>query len=224
MESVVTREDRPGSSAADGGAAAPFSVALIDDHPVFTGALASVLTGQPDVSAVWTAAGLDDGRRLLRREQPDLAVVDVRLDRDDGLTLVRELPGLSPSTRAVVLTAHPQPAIVRRARSLGAVAVLPKGTGLPELMDALRAVVAGETPEFEATADADEHSLTWRETEVLQLLADGRDPQQVARLLGLSTHTVRDHIRSVREKLGVQTVLAAVVEGSRLGVVEVHVR
>lgn len=224
MESVVTGEDRSGSSAVDDGAAGRFSVALIDDHPVFTGALATVLAAQPDVSAVWTAPGLDEGRRLVEREHPDLAVIDVRLDRDDGLALVSELSRLSPQTRAVVLTAHPQPAIVRRARSLGAVAVLPKGTGLAELMVALRAVAAGEPPGSEAAADAAEHSLTWRETEVLQLLADGRDPQQVARVLGLSTHTVRDHIRSVREKLGVQTVLAAVVEGARLGVVEVHVR
>lgn len=224
MESVVTREDRPGSTAAEDSAANRFSVALIDDHPVFTGALAAVLSIQPDVSRVWTAANLDEGRRLIQRERPDLAVIDARLDREDGLALVSELPGLSASTRAVVLTAHPQPAIVRRARSLGAAAVLPKGTGLAEVLDALRAVAIGEPLKLDTTPEGGaEHSLTWRETQVLQLLADGRDPQQVARLLELSTHTVRDHIRSVREKLGVQTVLAAVVEGARLGVVEVHV-
>ncbi len=224
MESVVTREDRPGSTAADDSAANRFSVALIDDHPVFTGALATVLSTQPDVSAVWTAADLDEGRRVIQRKRPDLAVIDVRLDRDDGLALVSELPGLSASTRAIVLTAHPQPAIVRRARSLGAAAVLPKGTGLAAVLDALRAVAVGAPLTVDVAAEGAEHSLTWRETQVLQLLADGRDPQQVARLLELSTHTVRDHIRSVREKLGVQTVLAAVVEGARLGVVEVHVR
>lgn len=84
-----------------------FSVALIDDHPVLTGALASVLAAQPDVATVFTAASLDEGRRLLARERPELAVIDVRLDRDDGLALLRELPLVSPRTRAVVLTAHP---------------------------------------------------------------------------------------------------------------------
>lgn len=93
-----------------------FSVALIDDHPVLTGALASVLAAQPDVATVFTAASLDEGRRLLARERPELAVIDVRLDRDDGLALLRELPLVSPQTRAVVLTAHPQTAVVERAQ------------------------------------------------------------------------------------------------------------
>lgn len=222
MNAVVT-QGQHGTAEREDDAAHPFSVALIDDHPVFTGALATVLEAQTDVTAVWTAGGLDDGRLLIQRERPDLAVIDVRLERDDGLTLVRELPELSPSTRAVVLTAHAQPATIRRARSLGAVAVLPKGTSLSDLMDALRVVAAGESPTVEPAPTGPAHPLTWRETEVLQLLADGRDPQQVARLLALSTHTVRDHIRSVREKLGVQTLLGAVVEGARLGVIEVHV-
>ena len=87
---------------------------------------------------------------------------------------------------------------------LGAQAVLPKGIGLPELMTALRRVLAGEQLHPEPAEDASEHRLTRRETEVLQLLAAGRDPQQIARALGVSTHTVRDQIRNVRAKLGVQ--------------------
>lgn len=201
-----------------------FSIVLIDDHPVFTGALASVLTAQPDVAGVLAAATLDEGRRLLARERPEVAVVDVRLDRDDGLTLLEELPRLSPDTRAVVLTAHAQAAVVKRAWALGAHAVLPKGIGLADLMTALRRVVAGETLGVDPEPDEPANPLTWRETEVLQLLAEGRDPQQIARALGVSTHTVRDHIRNVREKLGVQTVLAAVVTATRLGAIEIPVR
>ncbi len=223
MESVVTREDRPGTTASADDAANRFSVALIDDHPVFTGALATVLAAQPDVTAVFTADGLDEGRRLLARTRPDLAVIDVRLDRDDGLSLLTELGELSPSTRAVVLTAHPQAAIAKRAGSMGAVAVLPKGMGLPELMTALREAVTGGRVAAVTGSGSDAPALTGRETEVLQLLADGSDPHQVARRLGLSTHTVRDHIRSLREKLGVQTMLGAVLAGARHGLIDVHV-
>lgn len=213
MEAVVTQQN----------AASRFRVALIDDHPVFTGALASVLAGQPDVVAVPTAASLDEGRRLLARERPEIAVIDVRLDRENGLTLLGELPDLSPRTRAVVLTAHARPAVIEQARTLGAQAVLPKGIGLPDLMSALRRVLAGERLGLEPPGDEPEHRLTRREIEVLQLLAEGRDPQQIARALGVSTHTVRDHIRSVRQKLGVQTVLAAVVAATRIGAIELPV-
>lgn len=222
MDPVVAPEQRPGGIGVSETSLG--SVALIDDHPVFTGALASVLAGQTDVAEVRTAATLADARRLLASQRPDLAVVDVRLDGDDGLTMLSELPSLSPSTKAVVLTAHPQPAVVKRARALGARAILPKGMDLPELLSALRRVIAGELIGLDTEPDEPGPALTWRETEVLQLLADGRDPQQAARLLDLSTHTVRDHIRSAREKLGVQTVLAAVVEAARLGVIELPVR
>ncbi|MFT3833436.1 MAG: response regulator transcription factor [Micropruina sp.] len=222
MESVVTSEEHPGTTASADDAVSRFSVALIDDHPVFTGALATVLTAQPDVTAVWTADGLDEGRRLLAESRPDLAVIDVRLDRDDGLSLLTELAELSPETRAVVLTAHPQTAIAKRARGMGASAVLAKGMGLPELMTALRQAVTGEAVQVAAKRADDIPALTGRETEVLQLLANGSDPHQVARRLGLSSHTVRDHIRSLREKLGVQTMLGAVLEGARHGLIDVH--
>lgn len=222
MDAVVTAEQTLPSRLVEDGVPSRFSVALIDDHPVFTGALATVLAAQPDVTAVWTADSLDEGRRLLARTRPDLAVIDVRLDRDDGLSLLTELAGLSPATRAVVLTAHPQAAIAKRAGSMGAVAVLPKGMGLPELMTALRQAVTGGQVEDSATPGAAVPALTGRETEVLQLLADGDDPHQAARRLGLSTHTVRDHIRSLREKLGVQTMLGAVLEGARHGLIDVH--
>lgn len=201
-----------------------FSVVLVDDHAVFTGALASVLGAQPDVAEVLTAATIDEGRRLLALARPEIAVIDVRIDRDDGLTLLAELPELSPGTRGVVLTAHAQAAVVKRAWAYGAEAVLPKGIGLTDLMTALRRVVAGERLGPQPGTDEPANPLTWRETEVLQLLAEGRDPQQIARTLGVSTHTVRDHIRNVREKLGVQTVLAAVVEANRLGAIEIPAR
>lgn len=222
MDAVVTPERSPGSTPAPDGGPMPFSVALIDDHPVFTGALATVLTAQPDIAGVFTADGLTQARLLLARTRPDLAVIDVRLDRDDGLTLLVELPELSPSTRAVVLTAHPQAALAKRARAMGALAVLPKGMGLPELMTALRLAVSGGGVDHGAHRDGDAAGLTAREAEVLQLLADGNDPHQVARQLGLSTHTVRDHIRRLRQKLGVQTMLAAVIEGARRGLIDVY--
>ena len=135
-----------------------------------------------------------------------------------ALFALAALPTLSSETRAVMLTGNLQRDVSVRARNLGAVAALPKGMGLHELLDALRRVLAGERLfTYDEAAPA---PLTAREAEVLQLLANGDDPRQAARRLGLSAHTVRDYVRSAREKLGVRTQLAAVVAAAGLGIVE----
>lgn len=202
-------------------------VVVVDDHAVLAGALASALSNQPDFDTVVTAGDVEAGARLLAQVRPCLAVLDVRLGSGDGLTLLAELPTLSPHTRVVVLTAYVQPAVLRRARKLGAYAVLAKGTTLPDLLQALREVAAGKNLLAELPIDpdrADNQRLTSRETEILQLLATGRDPRQISRQLGLSTHTIRDHVKSIRSKLGVQTQLAAVTEAIHLGIIELDPR
>lgn len=198
-------------------------VVVVDDHAVLAGALASALSNQPDFDSVLTAGDVETGARLLAEVCPRLAVLDVRLDGGDGLTLLPELAESSPQTRVVVLTAHVQPAVIHRARALGAYAVLAKGTTLPDLLDTLREVAAGKNLLAEVPLDAEgdpNRLLTRRETEILQLLATGRDPRQISRELGLSTHTIRDHVKSIRAKLGVQTQLAAVTEAVQLGIIE----
>lgn len=198
--------------------AVPPVVLLVDDHPVFSEALAGVLAAQPDFGRVLTAADTTTAQRLLAEAQPGLAIIDVRLGGPDGLSLLAALPTLSSETRAVMLTGNLQRDVSVRARNLGAVAALPKGMGLHELLDALRRVLAGERLfTYDEAAPA---PLTAREAEILQLLANGDDPRQAARRLGLSAHTVRDYVRSAREKLGVRTQLAAVVAAAGLGIVE----
>ena len=198
-------------------------VVVVDDHAVLAGALAAALASQPDFGTVVTAGDVDEGARLLAQVRPRLAVLDVRLEAGDGLTLLAELAVLSPDTRVVVLTAHVQPTVIRRARALGAYAVLAKGTTLAELLRALRQVAAGENLLATLPSDLEDDAsrlLTRRETEILQLLATGRDPRQISRALGLSTHTIRDHVKSIRAKLGVQTQLAAVSEAIQRGIIE----
>lgn len=202
-------------------------VVVVDDHAVLAGALASALSSQPDFDTILTAGDLEAGARLLAQVRPRLAVLDVRLDGGDGLTLLAELPSLSPQTRVVVLTAYVQPTVIGRARKLGAYAVLAKGTTLPDLLQGLRDVAGGRNLLAELPATLDEsrlHPLTARETEILQLLATGRDPRQISRQLGLSTHTIRDHVKSIRSKLGVQTQLAAVTEAIHRGIIDLDAR
>lgn len=205
----------------------PLSVLVVDDHAVFADALAFALSTDPVFDRVGTSGDAAGAVAAMEDEPYALLVVDVDLgtahgDGEDGIALAARLLARWPASRAVVLTAHPLPQVVRRATAAGAVGVLAKGAGLDEVTAALL-VAAGRSdvaaPFVAAGADDEGASLTTREVEVLQLLTDGLDVRAVARHLDLSVHTVRDHVKSAREKLGVHTQLDAVVAAVRLGAV-----
>lgn len=189
---------------------------IVDDHAVFADALASALTQHPEFGQIHCAASLHEATALTTATRPELAIVDLRLGGHDGLTVLTQLAQISPATRSLLLTAHLHRDVVVRARSLGAWAALPKGGSLTELVDALHRIQRGERPTPTEPA-APPSLLSAREREILQLLALGHAPTTIAKTLELSTHTVRDHIKSARGKLGTQTQLAAVLAAARLG-------
>lgn len=195
------------------------TVLLVDDHPVFAGALATVLAGRYD--RVDVASGLGEARRCLVGTQPAVVVLDLRLDGEDGLSLLPEIARLAPAARTLVLSGNLNPAQADRARRSGAHGVVSKGDSLPLLLEAIERVAAGELVLPVGAAAAPEELLTLRETQVLQHLAEGGDVASAARFLGLSAHTVRDHMKCVRAKLGAPTQTGAVVEGVRRGLVDV---
>ncbi len=201
------------------------SVVIVDDHAVFAEALSSVLTARGGVGAVRVAGTVADGLAAIEELRPGLVVLDVRLGSEDGLAVLEAVAATSPDTRTVVLTGHPRPDVIRRASERGAV-VLPKGIGLDELLDRLAAVLAGDLAPDRVLIPGlpDLSGLSTREAQVLGLLAEVADVTQVARRLGLSPHTVRDHIKSARAKLGAQSQLAAVLEALRRGEIEFPAR
>lgn len=199
------------------------SVLVIDDHAVFAEALSSALMTRAGAAIVEVADTVERGLAALMAAQPDLVVLDVRVGLEDGLLLLDRLAELSPGSRVVVLTGHPRPDVYRRAAARGA-SVISKGSGLDELLDELAAAAGRPTGAPVAAPTRSDcqvaAALSTREAQVLQLLASGQDVSQVARRLGLSPHTVRDHVRSARTKFGVPTQLAAVMEGMRQGEIE----
>ncbi len=195
---------------------APATVLVVDDHAVFAESLAFVLDGDARFGRVDVAPTAAVARDCLRERGYDIAVIDVQLDDGSGLDLLDEVYGVGPAPRAFVLTAHPRPDVVERARARGAVAVLAKGTGLEDLLDALAS--PGE-PSDAWPAHPQAGLLSPRELEVVRLLAAGQDVQAVARTLGLSIHTVRDHVKSLLEKLGAHHQLGAVVAAHRAGLI-----
>ncbi|MEV1291066.1 response regulator transcription factor [Pseudonocardia sp. NPDC049635] len=189
-------------------------VLLVDDHRSFTDLLTLGLAGERDLSVAGAAHSVADARPFLAAGAVDVVLLDVRLP-GGGLSLLPDVH--EAGARALVLTAHPRPAPAREALAAGAAGFLGKDTPLAGIVAAVRAVADGGTAHGVTTTDAPH--LTPREADVLSGLAHGRDVTRIAVGLGLSLHTVRDHVRALLGKLDARSQLEAVVEAERVGLV-----
>jgi DNA-binding NarL/FixJ family response regulator len=169
----------------------------------------------------------------------DVAVVDLGLPDGFGGDLIKELRDVNPHAQALVLSAHLDRREIARAIESGAAGTLDKTASLDEVVEAVRRLRAGETlvPLEEvvdllrlAARQRDREredrraieSLSPREREVLQLLAEGLGSSEIAGRLYISLRTERNHVASIFAKLGVHSRLQAVVFGLRYGIVKVR--
>ena len=199
---------------------------LADDHSLLLEGLAQALDGIPDIDVVGTAA---DGRQLLEvvaESAPDVIIVDLEMPRMTGLAALGQLDDGPP---AIVVTMHADAEHKERAAAVGAVGFMSKSTPLPQLAAAIRAAAAGETlfaddvaaileRHVEPVLAAGAASLTARERELLAVLASGiSGTQELADELYISQKTVKNHLASIYEKLGVADRAQAAIEAIRLG-------
>ncbi|GEL25629.1 DNA-binding response regulator [Pseudonocardia sulfidoxydans NBRC 16205] len=195
-------------------------VVLCDDHPIFADALCIVLTARGvTVRAVVNTAG--DVLPAVRTHRPRVCVVDRHLGPDDGLDLIAGIVAAGTGTRVLVLSGDRDPATARRAIDAGAAGYVCKTAGVAALVDAVRAVLAGEcvvdvpaaTAAPRSRADAEAHRLaahlTPRERECLALIVDGLGTGAITERLGVSAATVRTYVQGVLTKLGVHSRIEA---------------
>lgn len=194
-------------------------VLVVDDHRVFSDLLMLALDADPGFSCVPPADSVAQGRQVVAAEDFDVAVIDVQLGDGDGFVLAEEILATRPEVRVVMLTAYPRPDLVQRAVSIGASGLLAKDGSLADLVEGLRSA----SPARPVLVDlpGPDHDLTVRELEVLTLLAGAADVRAIAKTLGISPHTARDHVKSVLAKLGASSQLDAVVEAARRGIVAI---
>ena len=204
-------------------------VALADDHRLFLDGLAEGLEAVPDLTVVATAG---DGASLLdelRGSDPDVLLVDLEMPGLDGLQVLRALPKPLPT---IVVTMYAGEEQRRDAKAAGAAGFLSKSTALPEVAAAIRAVAAGlrlidASPPFTMLEEYREPALgpgvaalTRRERELLALLAKGMtSTDEIADRLFISHKTVKNHLASIFEKLGVSDRTQAAIVAIRLGLV-----
>ncbi len=213
---------------------ARISVIIVDDHRAFGEALAVALGKEDDLEVIVVAVDGESAADEAEARQPDVVLVDLQMPGMDGLETSRRIRAVSKETAVVVLTGSEDELALGRAIQAGAHGFLRKTAAVQDLAEAVRAAHRGEPlnshdeVEFALRRlrrlrarddDIDQRfdRLTRRELQILQLLADGKAPDEIAAELEVSRNTLRTHIQNILMKLGVHSKLDAIVAAIRHG-------
>ena len=207
------------------------TVFVADDHPVFREGLIRACRSRPDFEVVGEAGDGREALKAIRELVPAVALLDVKMPGLDGMAIAHALRRDDVATRVVLISAHAPSDLVYRSIALGAAAYLSKQASRDEICDTIAAVGRGETrlsPEIQGElvrqiqmrAVDDRPVLSPREREVLVLIAEGLSAPDIARRLHVSPATVKTHLQSLYEKLGVSDRAAAVASAMRTGLLE----
>lgn len=188
-------------------------VVLCDDHAIVRAGLLALLEKERGIQVVGEAGSAQEVVRVVQAGKPDVVLLDLSLPGASGLSAIPELRAVAPSCRILVLSMHAAPESARSALRAGAHGYLVKGSGLSELLYAIRTVATGQRFVSRELLLCLEHEpvpkhkmddlerLTPREREILQLIAEGHTNRQVAAKLGLSQKTVDTHRTNLMRKL-----------------------
>jgi DNA-binding NarL/FixJ family response regulator len=207
-------------------------VVVADDHAIVRAGVRAVLTGESDIVVVGEAADAASTIESVERHRPDLVLVDLSMPGSCGADIVSRIRRRFATTKILVLTMHATTESVTAALDAGAHGYVVKGSGLEDLVFALRAVAGGErfldATASKRVAEADDAAvtstgeldqLTPREREVMRLVATGCTNREIARLLAISPKTVDTHRTSLMRKLDLHDVQALTRLAMRRGLV-----
>ena len=200
---------------------------IVDDHAMLRAGLEQLLGGEPDLEVVGKAASGSEAITLVRDLRPDVVLMDLQMPGVDGVSATREIVG-EELADVLVLTSYSDAERIVGALDAGALGYLLKDAEPDEVLRGIRAVARGESPidpkaarellgarRTTSTAAAD---LTPRESEVLALVRQGLANKQIARRLGISERTVKAHLTSTFQRIGVVDRTQAALWAERNGV------
>ena len=210
-------------------------VLLVDDHDLFRRGLVNLLS-EHGLHVVGEAENGEVALRLVRELAPDVVIMDLNMPGPSGVEVIRQMTGIAPLTRMVVLTISADDSDVINAVMGGACGYLLKDSSVDQLIAGIRSAAAGESlisPQIAAkmlqmlraqrsSVDAAETiraELSEREIEVLKLIASGNDNAEIARALFISPKTVKNHISNILMKLQMENRIQAAVYAVRSGIV-----
>ena len=209
----------------------PIKVVIADDHTLFREGLKRLLSLEKDILVVGDASNTADAVLTVSRMQPNVLLLDLKMPSGDTFDALRKVERHSPETRVIILTAHSADEDLRSSANNRARGYVLKGVSVTTLVDAIKKVNAGEVwvdrdlpaaGEFERIANrvgfaidrpANEtiHSLTKRELEILQLVAEGLSNEAIGQKIFISSKTVKTHLTNIFDKLNVNNRFKAVL-------------
>ena len=203
----------------------PVRIVIADDHPIFRDGLRKLLEQEPDLEVVGEAADGADAVKLARELKPDILLLDFAMPRHPGLEALRALEAEQEGPRTIVLTASIEKRQIIEALQLGARGVVLKESATQLLLKSIRAVMAGEMwigrenvhdlVQFLRNAEgapapptpAPGLGLTPRELDIVGTIVAGYSNREIARHLGISEDTVKNHLSNIFDKVGVSSRL-----------------
>ena len=213
----------------------PIKVLLVDDHALFRKGVASALGLQRDIEVVGEASNGQEALTKARELMPDVILMDISMPGMDGLEATRRIKAEVPHVRIIILTVAEEDKSLFEAIKSGAHGYLLKTIEPRPLFETLRGVFRGEAPISRVTASKilgefarqgqratpEEASpvgrLSPRELEILELLTKGATNKEIAATLGISNHTVKNHLQNIMEKLHIQNRVQAVAYALQTG-------
>lgn len=206
----------------------PIRVIIVDDHPLMRAGVRNVLRAASDIDVVGEAANGERALALLREFEPHVLLLDIELPDADGVTMVRTIRTVSPSTRVIMLSVMSDERSVREAIDAGASGYLTKAADPQQIIDAVRQAMTGQvslSPEaatrlvtsMRHTRMTPESALTARESEVWHAVAEGLSNGEIAKQLFISERTVKFHVHNLLRKLGLRTRSEAIAAAHRSG-------
>lgn len=195
------------------------SILIVDDHPIVRSGLEAMLQSEQGFRILGCASsGMEAVSLCQKAGQPDVLLMDIRMPEMDGFQTLERLKRFFPSIRVLLLAGMPLKAEEDRAKALGAKGYLPKSAEQDRIVEAIRAIAAGNGPFVQETYETPKSVLSDRETEVLKLLSGGKSREEIAAACGIGAETVKSHVKSILLKLDVPDRTAAVAKGFELGI------
>jgi two-component system, NarL family, response regulator len=201
-------------------------VMLADDHAIVRNGVAQILNEEPGISVVAEAADGAEAVEFFERDRPDVALIDLRMPKLEGVQVVERIRERFPNAAIVILTTYDTDNDIERALRAGAKAFLVKDVSPRDLVECVRAVHAGRTwvsqqVAAKLVAHVTNVRLTRRELAVLRLLAAGNSNREIGDALGISDGTVKIHVTHLFSKLDVTSRTEAIATALRRGLVRI---
>jgi two-component system NarL family response regulator len=199
-------------------------ILVAEDHLVARVGVSTIVNMQPDMTVVAEASNGQQALELFRKQRPDVTLLDLRMPGMGGVEAATAIRAEFPTARMIALTTYGGDEDIRRALAAGVLAYLTKDVLHDELLKAIRAVHAGQTylPAAVAAALAAQlprPDLSAREVQVLGLIVRGLANKQIAYTLNIAEHTVKNHVKNILSKLGVQDRTQAATAAIQRGII-----